>query len=188
MTTTVFLSGSRSIARLSPPARERLDNIMQRAMPVIIGDANGADKALQLYLAEAAYETVTIFAAGDSRCRNNLGAWEIRFINTGAGLKGRDFYAQKDKAMAKEADYGFILWDGESPGSIGNALELVRQAKPALIWFAPEQTFYTIKNITDLEDLLKRCSDDARRELEKKIQLTRSLRAIGAAAQPLLAL
>jgi hypothetical protein len=90
--------------------------------------------------------------------------------------------------MAKEADYGFILWDGESPGSIGNALELIHQAKPALIWFAPEKTFYTIKNIPDLEDLLKLCSDDAWRELERKIQLTQSLRGISAAAQPSLAL
>ena len=187
MTTKVFLSGSRSISRLSPAVRERLENIMERAMPVIIGDANGADKALQLCLANAAYEPVTIFAAGD-RCRNNMGAWEIRFINAGAGLKGRDFYAQKDKAMAKEAGYGFILWDGESPGSISNALELIHQAKPALIWFAPEKTFYTIKNIPDLEGLLKRCSGDARQELEQKIQLTRTLRAIGAAAQPSLAL
>ena len=187
MTTTVFLSGSRSITRLSPAVRERLDNVMQRAMPVIIGDAHGADKALQLCLADASYEPVTIFAAGD-RCRINMGAWEIRFINTGVGLKGRDFFAQKDKAMAKDADYGFILWDGESAGSIGNALELIHQAKPALIWFAPEKTFHTIKNIPDLEDLLKRCGDDARRELEQKIQLTRSLRAIGAAAQPSLAL
>ena len=187
MNTTIFLSGSRKISRLNPAVRERLDNIMQRGLSVMIGDANGADKALQLCLAEAAYEPVTIFAAGD-RCRNNLGAWEIRFINTGGGLKGRDFYAQKDKAMAKEADYGFILWDGESPGSIGNALVLIHQAKPALIWFAPEKTFYTVKNISDLEDLLKLCSGDARRELEQKIQLTRAMRNIGAAAQPSLAL
>jgi len=187
MTTTVFLSGSRSITRLSPAVQERLDNVMQRALPVIIGDANGADKALQLCLADAAYEPVTIFAAGD-RCRNNMGAWEIRYINTGAGHKGRDFYAQKDKAMAKEAGYGFILWDGESAGSIGNALELIHQAKPALIWFAPEKTFYTIKNIPDLEDLLKRCGDDARRELEQKIHLARTLRAMRNAAQPSLAL
>ena len=187
MSTMIFLSGSRKISRLNSAVRERLDNIMQRGLSVMIGDANGADKAFQRALADASYEPVTIFAAGD-RCRNNMGAWEIRFINTGVGLKGRDFFAQKDKAMAKDADYGFILWDGESAGSIGNALELIHQAKPALIWFAPEKTFYTIKNIPDLEDLLKRCSGEARRELEQKIQLTRSLRAIGAAAQPSLAL
>jgi hypothetical protein len=187
MTTTVFLSGSRSITRLCPPVRERLENLMQRAMPVIIGDANGADKALQLCLTDAAYEPVTIFAAGD-RCRNNLGAWEIRFINTGAGLKGRDFYAQKDKAMAKEADYGFVLWDGKSAGSIGNALELVHQQKPAVIWFAPEKAFHTIKTVADLEALLNRCDRDAYRDLDRKIHLDRALRDMRTTAQPSLAL
>ena len=187
MTTTVFLSGSRSIARLSPAVRERLDNIMQGGMDVILGDANGADKALQRALADAAYEPVTIFAAGD-KCRNNLGAWKIRFIDAGAGLKGRDFYAQKDKAMAKEADYGFILWDGESAGSIGNALELVQQGKTALIWFAPEKAFHKVKSLPDLEALLNRCDREAYRGLEQKIHLARTLRAMRAAAEPSLAL
>ena len=187
MSTTIFLSGSRKISRLNPAVLARLDNIMQRGLSVIIGDANGADKALQMCLANAAYEPVTIFAAGE-RCRNNMGAWEIRFINTGVGLKGRDFYAQKDKAMAKEADYGFILWDGESAGSIGNALELIHQGKPALIWFAPEKAFHKVKNIPDLEALLNRCGRAAYQGLEQKIHLARTLRAMRAAAQPSLLL
>ncbi len=187
MNTTVFLSGSRSIARVSPAVRERLDNIMQCSLSVIIGDANGADKALQRALADAAYEPVTIFAAGD-KCRNNLGGWETRFIKTRPGLKGRDFYAQKDKAMASAADYGFVLWDGESAGSIGNALELIHQGKPALIWFAPEKAFHKIKYIPDLEALLNRCDRAAYQGLEQKIHLARTLRDMRTAAQPSLTL
>jgi hypothetical protein len=167
--------------------RERLDNIMQRGLSVMIGDANGADKAFQRALADAAYEPVTIFAAGD-KCRNNLGAWEIRFIDVGVGLKGRGFYAQKDKAMAKEADYGFVLWDGESAGSISNAMELIHQGKSVLIWFAPEKGFHKVKGIADLEALLNRCDREAYRNLEQKIHLARTLRAMRAAAQPSLAL
>jgi len=184
MTKTVFLSGSRKIARLSPAVRERLDSIMQNRLSVIVGDANGADKALQRYLADATYELVTVFAAGDE-CRNNIGAWEIRFINTAPGLKGRDFYVQKDKAMALEADYGFVLWDGKSAGAISNALELLKQSKTALIWFTPEKDFHKIKSMPHLEALLDRCDRDARKDLEKKIHLSR---AIGAAAQPSLTL
>ena len=186
MTMTVFLSGSRSITRLTPAIQERLDNIMRGGLRVVIGDANGADKLLQTYLADAAYKTVTVFAAGD-QCRNNSGDWEARFIDAGA-FKGRDFYVQKDKVMAKEADYGFVLWDGKSAGSIGNALELVNQQKPAVIWFAPEKAFHTIKTVADLEALLNRCERDAYRDLDRKIHLDRALRDMRTTAQPSLAL
>lgn len=187
MTTTVFLSGSRSITRLNPQIRERLDTIIQRGMSVILGDANGADKALQNHLADVAYAQVTVFVAGD-KCRNNMGGWETRHIEAQAGLRGRDFYAQKDKAMAQEADYGFVLWDGESAGSIGNAMELLRLGKPALIWFAPEKAFHKVKDVRDLEALLQRCDQQAYRGLEQKIRLATTLRDMRTSTQPSLAL
>lgn len=44
-----------------------------------IGDANGADKAMQTYLADRRYRQATVFRAG-SECRNNIGQWETRYI------------------------------------------------------------------------------------------------------------
>ena len=52
----VVLGGSRSVSRLSAPVRERVENIVSQGFDVVIGDANGADKALQEYLANRGCE------------------------------------------------------------------------------------------------------------------------------------
>ena len=56
--TTVFIGGSRSITRLNDTIRYTADNIMRQRFAIVIGDANGADKAVQRYLAEKAYRNV----------------------------------------------------------------------------------------------------------------------------------
>jgi len=45
--TRVFIGGSRRIRRLEAEVRRRLDRIVEKGLPVIIGDANGADKAVE---------------------------------------------------------------------------------------------------------------------------------------------
>ncbi len=52
--TTVFIGGSRSITRLNDTIRYTADNIMRQCFAIVIGDANGADKVVQSYLAEKA--------------------------------------------------------------------------------------------------------------------------------------
>jgi hypothetical protein len=45
--TTVFIGGSRHITRLTSDVRARLDRIVSSHLPVVVGDANGADKVVQ---------------------------------------------------------------------------------------------------------------------------------------------
>jgi hypothetical protein len=74
MTTTVFLSGSRKISRLTDQVRVRLKNMIDQGFYIVVGDANGADKAIQSYFADCEYDKVVVFCAGDV-CRNNVGDW-----------------------------------------------------------------------------------------------------------------
>lgn len=153
--TTVFLSGSRNIRRLNDLIRSRLDNIIEHGLSVLIGDANGADKAFQAFFADAHYDKVVVFCAG-SVCRNNLGAWPTATIAVNRGLRGRAFYEQKDKAMAAKADYGFVLWDGKSTGSMNNVIELMKARKPTIVYFVPEKKVYCLKQPEELTALLRR--------------------------------
>jgi hypothetical protein len=43
--------------------------------------------------------------------------------------------------MAKNADYGFVLWDGKSPGSIENVITLLKGGKSALVYYSPDKEF-----------------------------------------------
>ena len=62
----VFIGGSRYVSRLSADVRRRLDNIVEKRLPVLVGDANGADKAVQRYLQSKHYDLVAVFCAGES--------------------------------------------------------------------------------------------------------------------------
>lgn len=180
--TTVFASGSRRINRLNKEIILRLQNIINKQFKIIVGDANGADKAVQKYLLETNYNNVVIFCAGNS-CRNNLGNWEIKNVVVDPKLKGRDFYTQKDKKMAEKADYGFVLWDGISPGSLNNIMELLKKQKKALVYFSPTKEFYKISKLQDALNLLNKCDQNKLTEICRKIKLSSSIRAIESLAQ-----
>ncbi|MFT7172404.1 MAG: hypothetical protein ACI9NQ_000615 [Paracoccaceae bacterium] len=70
-----------------------------------------------------------------------MGSWETHSLQVPAGARGRDFYTQKDRLMAKNADYGFVLWDGKSPGSIENVITLLKGGKSALVYYSPDKEF-----------------------------------------------
>jgi len=175
MTTTVFLSGSRKISRLNDMIRMRIERMLDQGFSIVVGDANGADKAIQNYLAKANYGNVKIFCAGSS-CRNNIGEWDVKNIEVDPKLKGRDFYTQKDKAMALEADYGFVLWDGKSVGSVNNIVELLKRQKSVVAYFAPKKEFHIMKKLDDVYTLLKHCDEADYRKIIKKIGLDRNLK------------
>jgi probable addiction module antidote protein len=153
---TVFIGGSRHVVRLSAQVKERLNNILGRGFPIVIGDAAGADKAVQKYLVDASYPNVTVFCSGD-RPRNNLGAWETCKIPVSAHVKGFQFFAAKDREMAKKADFGLMIWDGKSAGTALNVLRLVRAGKKAVLLNVPDKQAVTFKKPHDWGAFLSRC-------------------------------
>ena len=74
--TKVFIAGSRKISKLSVEVLQRLDEIVAKRLPVVIGDAAGVDKSVQQYLHGKNYRHVEVFCSG-TRCRNNVGDWPI---------------------------------------------------------------------------------------------------------------
>lgn len=169
---TIFLGGSRKAKVLNELIRKRLENVMEQQLGVLIGDANGADKAMQTYLADRGYKHVTVFCSG-SECRNNIGQWETRHISINGIEKNFKFYAAKDTAMSEEANYGLMLWDGVSKGTLNNALNLVERGKQVAIYFSPKREFFTIQSLDDIKSLLSKCRPEDRRVFDNKIGLTK---------------
>jgi hypothetical protein len=164
----VFLSGSRRLSRLPPEVRQRLGEMIRRQLTILVGDASGADKAIQTYFAEQHYANVLVFCtAGD--CRNNVGHWPIRAVDAPHRVRDFAFFTAKDAAMADEADVGLALWDGQSSGTIVNVARLVTRAKPAVVYVAPTKTFSTLKSPDDLVDLLSSAGTDVRARVEEYI-------------------
>lgn len=180
--TTVFLSGSRQLSRLNDPVKARIKNMIEKGMSILVGDANGADKAMQSFLSDAKYANVAVFCAGGT-CRNNIGDWDEIYVSVDSQLKGRDFYTAKDKEMASKADYGFVLWDGKSPGSINNIFELLKHGKRVVVYFSPAKEFHSISHLNDAKALLNKCDPAIINAISKKIRLSKFITEIQNAAQ-----
>ncbi len=180
--TTIFISGSRNISCLNDMIRERLHNVISQGFQVVVGDANGADKAIQKYLFDMRYKSVKVFCSGN-KFRNNLGNWPVEYIPVSSNLKGRDFYTVKDKAMALQADYGFVLWDGKSSGSFNNIMELLRSEKKALVYFSPMKKFFTVSNLSQAERLLDKCDNASVQEIRRKTKFASTVKEITKLAQ-----
>lgn len=170
MQTKVFIAGSRHLPRLSKDMKHRIDNIVDRGFTVILGDANGADKAVQQYLNERGYRSVIVFCTEGS-CRNNVGDWSTRAVPA-ANPTRKDFayYRAKDQAMVKEADYGLMLWDGQSRGTLANIVGLVQRRRPLVVYVAPLKSFYTLRQADDLIEMVSRCNPSSLHQIGRELE------------------
>ncbi len=168
--TKVFFGGSRKVGRLNKEMKERADNIISSGYKILLGDANGADRAMQDYLFQKSYSNVEVFCAGNI-CRNNVGKWPVRAVEIKKSTRNFQYYAVRDSKMSEEADYGFMLWDGKSKGTLNNVLNLLELRKSALVYLTLNQKFFSLKNQTDLADLLSFCDQKNLDEIDGDIKL-----------------
>ncbi len=166
----VFFGGSRKMGCLSQAVIERTDNIIANGYLILIGDANGADKAMQKYLAEKNYRNVLVFCM-DNMCRNNIGNWETRNVHSSSRKKDFNYYSTKDVLMCEEADYGFMLWDGKSKGTLNSILNLCERSKKVLVYFSPTKSFYSVENKPDISKLLEHCDPDLLRKIDQVLEI-----------------
>jgi hypothetical protein len=167
MTTKVFIGGSRHVSRLGSPIRKRIDNIVAKNLPVVIGDANGADKAVQTYLYGKGYSNVEVFCS-DGKCRNNVGNWNVRSIPVDGHDRGVQFYSAKDRAMTHAADIGLMVWDGKSAGTLLNVMRLISLKKKVVIYIVPSKEFKELRRDDDWQVFFSHCTAELRSKVEER--------------------
>jgi hypothetical protein len=150
----VFIAGPRVIKELDANIIKRLEKICKKQYELIIGDADGIDTSVQRYLSDKKYNDVIIFAS-NGKVRNNVGNWKSKNVQVSKDIKGFDFYVAKDLEMAKKADYGFMIWNGESKGTFNNIINLIKLNKEFLLYYTPSKKFYTIKNMEQLDKFIE---------------------------------
>jgi hypothetical protein len=165
---SLFLSGSRRVSRLAPDVRHRLAELLAESPRILVGDANGADKAFQEFLFERHYPNVIVFSTL-TRCRNNIGNWPVQHVEPPHRARDFAFFTAKDEAMALHADQAFMLWDGKSVGTMVNAARVLASGRPAVVWVAPQRTFQQIVTRDDLERLLALTPQKDRARIDRQI-------------------
>lgn len=166
----VFISGSMTIKNINPEVLERINNVIDSGYQVLVGDADGVDSSIQNYLLEKNAKSVLIYCSGDQP-RNNLGKWSVYKVKTKYSPGTRAFFTAKDLVMSDDCDYGLMIWDTKSTGTLSNAIELLKRNKKSLVFINKDKKFIKIKSVIDLELLVMHMSESARVKAEKKIGL-----------------
>ena len=177
MAPTVFIAGSMNIKNLDPKVKERIDNIVSQEFEVVVGDAEGADASIQWHLFNLGNSKTTVYCSG-SRPRNNVGDWLVRCVNTSHAEGSRAFFTAKDIQMAETADFGLMIWDTKSTGTLSNVLELLARKKKSVVFVNKAKLFKNVGDVQQLEDLLTYMSDVARRKADDKIKLTERIESM----------
>jgi len=172
--TTVFIAGSLSIKRLDPQFVERLANIVAKGLGVVVGDAKGADTSIQEALMLKDATKVVVYCTGETP-RYNVGNWPVKPVVSNSKTGTRAFFTAKDIAMAKDADYGLMMWDSKSTGTLNNVLELLMREKKCVVFVNKLKEFMTISNVDHFKSLVNVMSDNAAHKAELKINLSRRI-------------
>ena len=102
---------------------------------MVVGDADGADTAIQTTLFEQGGSNTTVNEV-KKRQRAAMGQsgetiWAdvdngpIHSVTPDLAPGSRAYFTAKDVAMAEAADYGLMMWDATSTGTLGNLIELL---------------------------------------------------------------
>lgn len=167
----IFIAGSISIKHLDLKVKERIDNIIDANHTVLVGDADGADCSIQTHLSQRGASHTIVYCSG-AKPRNNVGHWPVnRVLVEHATLGSRAFFTAKDIEMAKAADFGLMIWDARSTGTLRNVLELLLRKKKSVIFINTVKQFRTVGDVTQLERLLSFMSESAMRIANDKIGL-----------------
>lgn len=168
---TVFISGSINIKKLHSLVLERLSNIVAANHSIVIGDASGSDLSVQKALLDLGAKEVTVYCSGKVP-RNNIGNWPIHCIFPRAKEGTREYFTAKDIEMAKAADFGLMIWDAKSTGTLSNIMELLKKGKISLVFLNKKNTFMKVSEVSNFNDLTNNMSIDAKELAEKKIHFS----------------
>jgi hypothetical protein len=169
--TKIFIAGSMSIKHLDSKVKSRIDNIIDAGFTVLVGDADGVDFAVQMYLHQRDVNRVIVYCSG-AEPRRNVGDWPVRRVQVKHARSGsRAFFTAKDVEMAKTADFGLMIWDAKSVGTLRNVIELLCRNKKSVVFINTAKQFRTIGEVSQLENLMIHMDESALRIAEVKIGL-----------------
>lgn len=73
--------------------------------------------------------------------------------------------------MAEAADYGLMIWDAKSTGTLSNIIELLSRKKKSLVFVNKEKEFKVVGDVNQLKELITFMSDHAQQKANEKIKL-----------------
>lgn len=143
----MFVSGTagfdtcKALTELPESVKNFIDQCVEQRYQILVGDCEGIDTLVQQHLNNIGYNNIRVYCSGKN-CRNIINpAWTVLHISAPCGVNGRDFFAVKDAAMARDADFAFAIWDGKSKDTDTNIANMKAQNKPVTIFRTDKNCF-----------------------------------------------
>lgn len=155
----VFIGGSKYLSSLPKAIADKLNEYMENATEILVGDCAGADRLMQEYLNERHYRSVTVYTA-EGNPGNNVGSWPIfdtpihQRLREYIAVHSYEYYYGKDAYMSYHADMGYMVWNGTGKGTFLNILDLLNMGKSVNVYHCGLQKEYQIRSFDDLETLM----------------------------------
>lgn len=73
--------------------------------------------------------------------------------------------------MAEAAEYGLMLLDGKSKGTVDNVVNLSRDHKPVVVYVAPTRQLGTVERFDDLKRLARTGDSDSVERIVSELHL-----------------
>jgi hypothetical protein len=173
----VVLAGSRKLSFLPSEIKLELMNLIRLNSVFLVGDAPGVDVSFQRFLHENEARNVIVFSSA-GYVRNNVGNWSFEQIETPLKAKSSDLHAYKDRKMCSSADFGLMVWDTESAGTLSNVLDLVGQGKECGLFNVFDGEFINFGDFNSLKTWCERypeVTEEAARRLSRYSKRTSRL-------------
>ena len=144
----VFISGSISTKELPSGILQSLEKIQKHNMTILVGDADGIDKAIQDYCEKSNYKNVCVYSIYSSPRYLSSNSFEKKFIYVDDKIiKERERQTYKDEAMTVDSDYSLIIWDGRSKGSYYNIIRALTHNKKIKVYLSTIKQFLEQRKI-----------------------------------------
>ncbi|CAD7736259.1 hypothetical protein LMG31886_23900 [Xanthomonas hydrangeae] len=77
--------------------------------------------------------------------------------------------------MAQIADFGLMIWDSKSTGTLSNVIELTGRGKKSLVYINKTKEFCSVGSASHIDKLVRVMPDTSREKAESKINLSRKI-------------
>ncbi|POD32333.1 hypothetical protein BKM14_08605 [Pseudomonas syringae pv. syringae] len=77
--------------------------------------------------------------------------------------------------MADDSDFGLMVWDCKSTGTLSNVIELLKKKKKSVVYVSSRKAFLNVSSVSDLKALVNQMDYDSFVEADKKISLNKTM-------------
>lgn len=141
---TLFVSGSSKTQskdsgyyrkKLPRQVRKELKSSMKSGDRIIVGDAPGIDRQVQDYLNKKKYGNVEVYGPGKEVRYSANSNWKTNAVDSKHPKGSKEWLAEKDKVMSKEADKGLaVVLDEGSRATRNNIDRLSSEGKDVSVF------------------------------------------------------